>query len=302
MVRYIKLGDGGRWEEECINRDSTLRLGYESPHHQDCLEGNWDIVREYWLGERNGNQASATNDIREIRAFYEAPKDDIWITFYRGRLWWCNADAAVIKLDDGTRTRRAIDGWSCETQDGELLEIANLDGRVTKVQGYRRTICEIDQSDYLLRKIRGEAQPDVSAAKATLNQLKQDVENLIRGLWWKDFELLVDLIFSKMGWQRLSQLGKTQKGIDLDVFSPIIHNRAFVQIKSHTTPNEVREYFAEFEHRPEFQEMYFVVHSYAGCRSDLGIKDERFRFWDSARIAELVINAGLIDWLIAKRS
>ena len=40
--------------------------------------------------------------------------------------------------------------------------------------------------------------------------LKEKVENLIQGLWWNDFELLVDLIFAKSGWQRVSVLGKTE--------------------------------------------------------------------------------------------
>ena len=85
--------------------------------------------------------------------------------------------------------------------------------------------------------------PEIDAIRTTLNRLESDIETLVRGLWWKDFELLVDLIFAKLGWQRLSELGKTQRSIDLDVFSPITHDRAFVQVKSNTSPREVRDYW-----------------------------------------------------------
>ena len=80
-IRYIKLGEGGCWEEDCI-RQGTLRLGYESPHHMDALEGNWDAVREFWLQHYNGHQATATSAVRQIRDFYEAPEQDLWVTFY----------------------------------------------------------------------------------------------------------------------------------------------------------------------------------------------------------------------------
>ena len=45
--------------------------------------------------------------------------------------------------------------------------------------------------------------------------LEFSVEKLIKGLWWGDFELLVDLVFSRLGWQRYSVLGKEQKELIL---------------------------------------------------------------------------------------
>jgi hypothetical protein len=35
-IRFIKLGNGGSWEKSCIETDNTIRLGYESPFHDEC--------------------------------------------------------------------------------------------------------------------------------------------------------------------------------------------------------------------------------------------------------------------------
>jgi hypothetical protein len=45
-------------------------------------------------------------------------------------------------------------------------------------------------------------------------------EVMIAGLRCADFETLVDLIFARSGWQRISRLGGSQKGFDLIVRSP----------------------------------------------------------------------------------
>jgi hypothetical protein len=85
-IRFIKLGEGGEWESSCI-RDNTIRLGYHSPHHQDCLIGKWEKVRKYWLKIRKGNEGSASRDMKQIRDFYELSENDIWITFYERKLY-----------------------------------------------------------------------------------------------------------------------------------------------------------------------------------------------------------------------
>ena len=73
------------------------------------------------------------------------------------------------------------------------------------------------------------------------------MKKLIKGLWWSDFELLTDLVFSKLGWQRYSVLGKTEKGIDLDLYSSSTQKRVFVQIKSDTDIKQLDEYVSNFE-------------------------------------------------------
>lgn len=300
-IRFIKLGRKGAWEESCIN-ENTIRLGYKSPYHSECLAGDWDVVHDYWLDRRSGNKSTATSDIRQVREFYELKESDIWITFYKRKMYWCHTSKEVTQLEDGSRIRKVIGQWSCESNNKDVLSIENIDGRVTKVQGYQGTICEVKQPDYLIRKINGVVQPEVENTKAALMQLKKEISTLVIGLWWNDFELLIDLIFSKLGWQRISVLGKTEKDIDLDVFSPVTQKRAFVQIKSSSNYKEAERYCALFSKYEQYDEMYFVYHTFDGSKKDLEEKYPKVNLWDISRISELVISAGLIDWLITKRT
>lgn len=301
-IRYIKLGDGGKWEPYCIEEKQVLRLGYESPHHQESLAGDWDTVRNFWLSARKGNNGAASRDLNQIRDFYELSEADIWVTFYRRKMYWCHAHKEVYELEDGSRIRKVIGSWSCLDKNGSPLSIENIDGRITKVQGYRGTICGVELPEYLLRKINGEVQPEIQSTKEALEALKKNVEDLIKGLWWHDFELLVDLIFAQSGWQRISVLGKAEKDIDLDIFSPVSQKRAFVQVKSTTTADQIQNYREIFSQHHQYDEMYFVFHTFLGSLKNLSINDPRVTLWDISRVAELVINAGLIDWLLAKRS
>lgn len=173
---------------------------------------------------------------------------------------------------------------------------------MTKVQGFRGTICDVNLPDYVLRKIDGVPQPEVVEAWIVLQHLKASVETLVKALWWKDFELLVHLIFAKSGWQRISVLGKTEKDIDLDAFSPVTQRRAFVQVKSSTNRAQIEACCEMFLQYAQYDEMYFVYHSLDDAVSSINIHDHRVHLWDMSRVAELVIYAGLVDWLITKRS
>ncbi len=302
-IRFIKLGNGGCWEASCI-QENTIRLGYESDFHQQCINDDWEEVRQYWLQHRKNDEGAATRDISQIRDFYELLETDVWITFYQRKLYWCHAEKNVTELPDGTRIRNVIGAWSCHdrSENRSLLAIENIDGRVTKVQGFRGTICRVQLPDYLLRKINGEVQPEVEATKLALNQLKEHVKSLIEGLWWKDFELLIDLIFAKSGWQRISVLGKTEKDIDLDIFSPVTQKRAFVQVKSSTTATEIDRYHESFKEHDQYNEAYLIFHTLQGKTKYIVMPDNRVHIWDLTRVSELVIHAGLIDWLITKRT
>lgn len=299
-VRYIKLGEGGEWEDRCLNHDQTVMLGYANPHHSDALNGDWEKVYDFWLKHRNGHSGAATRDLNQIRDFYTLPESGLWVTFHSRHLYWCCAQSEVTELPDGERVRKALGGWKCESLTGEPLRIENLDGRVTKVQGFRGTICTVELEDYLIRKIRGEVQPDVKAAIQAHDHLKVCLASLISGLWWKDFELLVDLVFSQAGWQRVSVLGKTDKDLDLDLLAPVTGRRAFVQVKSSATLATLENSIAAFRSATDFDEMYFVVHT-----ADPALRDraaEGVTIIDLPKLAELVVSAGLVDWLITKRS
>ena len=87
QIRFIKLGHGGCWEKSCIEEDNTIRLGYRSHLHQECLSGNWNSVRDFWLKERDGSETTASNDLNQIRDFYELAETDLWLTFYKRKMF-----------------------------------------------------------------------------------------------------------------------------------------------------------------------------------------------------------------------
>jgi hypothetical protein len=300
QIRFIKLGEGGRWEASCI-AEGTVRLGYHSPHHQASLSGQWDVVRTFWLEQRKGNEGATTSSVNQIKDFYELTEDDIWITFHRKRMYWCRAGREVHELEDGSRIRRTIGNWSSMDGNGRPLSIENIDGRVTKVQGYRGTICTVQMPDYVLRKINGDVIQEVMEAEQALAALKTKVSSLIAGLWWNDFELLIDLIFARAGWQRFSVLGKTGKDIDIDAFAPATGRRAFIQIKSETSLAEAERYIAAYQEYVDFDEMFFVYHTCSADLQQLASREANVHIWGLDAIATLVISSGLADWLINKR-
>lgn len=303
-ARFIKLGEGGKWEKSSLEQDQVLRLDYISPMHDACTQKMWPEVNDYWLEFRNANRAAATNDVRQIKDFYEMPPDTLWFTFYARALWWCFAQQDVIERpDDKSRIRNVSDRWRNTDIDGRVLHLENLDGRLTKVAGYRGTICSIESSifAYLVRKINARRPVEVEKAEAEVALLLASIQKLIKGLWWKDFELLADLIFAKSGWQRVSVLGQTEKAIDLDLEAPVTGKKAFVQVKSEANLSVLKESIEMFENMTQFDEFYFVFHSGPELERHRP-PDPRVQLIDVARLSQLVLNAGLTNWLINKRS
>lgn len=302
-IRYIKLGRKGKWEKSCLGADNSIRLGYESPYHVDCVNGNWDPVKQFWINKRKGKDSgAATRDLNQIKDFYQLKKNDVWITFYKRKMYWCHAEEKVTQLSDGSRERKVIGKWKNTDKNGLPLLIENIDGRITQVQQFRGTICKVELPKYVIRKIDGVIQPEVLKAKKSVAQLEGHIEDLISGLWWHDFELLIDLIFSRSGWQRISVLGKTEKDIDLDIFSPTTQKRAFVQVKSKTTASQIEDYYNTYRQYSQYDEMYFIYHSMSGTTSSMILNDRAVHLWDLPQVANLVIHAGVIDWLITKRT
>lgn len=116
-------------------------------------------------------------------------------------------------------------------------------------------------------------------------------------LTWRDFEILVDLVFSSSGWRRVGQAGGTQKTLDLDLVLPSTGERAFVQIKSRTSQTELDDYLERFEAEPS-DRMFYVYHT-APTELTYG-NNSGCSLIGSARLAEMVLDAGLFTWLFKK--
>jgi hypothetical protein len=299
--RFIKLGTRGKWEPDCIEGPSpTIRLGFDNPHHDACLNGDWRTLEHFWLQSKR--RAEATKTVTQTKDFYTLDADALWITFYNRKLYWCFAHPEVTELEPGgSRIRKVIDKWRCTSLSGEPLLVDNLSGKLTKMQGFRGTICNVHEHDYLLAKLNNASLPDVKQAEISLKALKSSISPLIQRLHWKDFELLVDLVFTRAGWQRLSPLGKTEKSIDLDMFMPVTARRAFVQVKSSSTLHELKDYVSQFRSMKQYQEMFYIVHT-----SDQPLHDyacaEGITFIGLDDVASLAVDSGLAQWLIQRTS
>ncbi len=301
-VKFIKLGQEGKWETECIEgRSPCIRLGFRSKQHGECLAGDWDAVFRHWSGPGGKTKGKATEFTNQVKAFYSAPESTLWVTFYKRKLFWCFVSSKVVELPDETRIRRTLSEWSCRDVAGNELHIDNLSGALTKVQGFRGTICSVDQANYLLKRLNCELLPEVAHAVECLRVLEQSLPALIRKLGWKDFELLCDLIFTRAGWQRIGSVGRTQKTIDLELLSPVSGNRAAVQVKSRADLKIFRDYEERFAELPQYSEVYFAVHS-PSAQLHEHQPESRVVLLTAKHLARLVVSAGLADWLVQKTS
>ena len=298
---YIKLGEGGAWERDCLERDQTLRVRFQEVPHSLCSEGKWEEAAQLVAKEAK-SKGAATMFARQLRLFYEGAEDILWITFYRNRLWWCFSRPEVTVLsDNASRTRPAIDRWhSCDVK-GQPLEASRLSGKLLMMRRFQGTMCSVgdQQFKYLLRKINAIDEPAVEAAKLARSSLEERVQTIIRSLHWRDFEILIDLIFREAGWRRISELGGSQTPFDLELRSPITGKRYGVQIKSQADLETFLAYPDECESLEGFSRFYFAVHS-PSPELELIAPEGKVQLLRPAEVADRAVRYGLVDWVIDK--
>jgi|LNFM01.2.fsa_nt_gb hypothetical protein len=294
---YIKLGRGGDWEAESL-RDGVLRFGYREAPHDLCARGDWQTVWEAMKAIR-GDAGAATRDVNQIRAYYEADEQSIFITFVGGLLYWCRPTGPVELLDDRSHRRQTTEGWRNTSTNGTMLSADRLSGRLLKVQMFRGTICDVRAGDYLLRKLSDQLSPEVATAEEAERALMTAIVGLMRLLTWQDFELLVDLVFSTSGWRRVSQVGRTQKTVDLELILPSTAERAFVQVKSHATATALNDYVARLAEAEAYDRMFFVWHT--GDIAEEG-GPAGVILLGPQKLSRMVLDAGLSSWLREKVS
>ena len=301
-AKYIKLGEKGRWENLC-RKDGTLRLGYNEVPHKIALAGDREGVRQVFL-DMGLAQGTATSHANQVLDFYLAGPDTVWITFSAGHLWWAVADAPVEFLggtdeemaERGSRLRQTRDGWQSTSVGGTPLRIPELSGALTKVVGFQGTICAADPFDYLIRKINDKELPQIVAAKAARTSALESISALARLLHWRDFELLVELIFAQSGWRRIGTSGGTQKTVDIELLLPSTGETAFVQVKSKTDQTQLDDYVSRFETHGDAR-MFYVYHS---AKTPIAVDNKRVVLIGPEKLAEMILEAGLFDWLLNK--
>jgi hypothetical protein len=275
-----------------------MGFGSANPERFDlCLAGRWAEIADSFIAEGR-DKGTATRFAKELRLFFEDDGSTLWITFVGERFYWGLLDKSqpVTSGDLDGVCRIVHNGWRCTDVNNDALTKDRLSGALTKLTAYRGTSCEVDVAKYVIGRINGNKMPEVERALAASADMKAAVLGLMRLLSPKDFEVLVDLVFSASGWRRLGIVGKTQKTLDLDLTLPSTGERAFVQVKSKTTSAELAEYIARIEDGL-YDKMFFVFHS-----GEADTLDRRVTVIGPARLAELVLDAGLSTWLIRKVS
>jgi hypothetical protein len=298
-IRYIKLGKKGRWEGSSIDRNE-LHFGHGKVPHPLATTLSLDKIKAHRISQGR-NARAAGDDAREIIDFYSLGEDCLWVTFARGHMWWTFAQPAVHWLGGngkltGERMRKCIGGWRNTDIFGRPLTIDSLSTKLTKVSGYRRTICKVDRN-YVLRRINGNVEPVVLEANKATEKLVSILNRAIRELHQNDFETLVDIIFARSGWHRVSALGGSQKTKDLALEQPVINERCAIQVKSSASKRELEQFISACDENGEFDRIFFVCHTLRGKlttdRADVYI-------WSSDDLSRISFKLGLTDWILEK--
>lgn len=300
-IRYIKLGETNRWAEAAIAA-GELHFGYREVPHDICQRGDWNAVAAALAHAKGQNISEVNGGIREIKAFYGLGTDCLWITFFKKKLWWCFAVPEVHwvggKESQAPRLRKTVSGWHSTDITGVPLSTDRLSSNLTQLTSYRMTICEVSTPAYLLRRINALEEPILQKAREARTLMIEAAVEMIRGLHWAEFEVMVDLIFARGGWQRISRLGETQADVDLVIQHPMTKAKAFVQVKSRANQKIVDDYIARYRSAGSFNHMFFICHtSTKPLRTD-GSGD--VYLWQGSALAEAAISAGLYDWLIER--
>ncbi|WP_454690206.1 restriction endonuclease [Achromobacter aloeverae] len=297
-VYFIKLGEKGKWVNECLER-GTLRFGYHAAPHDLCCAEQWDEVRKHLIQWRGKDDRVATSDLNQIKKFYTAPADAIFVTFANGFLYWCQARPGVTPLPDGGRERATVKGWSKTSLGGKELNTVQLSGHLLKVQAFRGAICDVSASDYVVRKLTDTPLEIVAAAEDAEAALVVALEALIRRLTWNDFEVFVDLIFTASGWRRVTTVGGGQHTVDMQLVLPTTGERASVQVKGQISARNLQRFADDMLPDSGFGRMFLAWHS--GAREDHAIGDG-VTLLGPRRLAAMAVDAGLSGWLREKIS
>ncbi len=303
---YIKLGEGNCWARLSFESD-TLRFGFSEIPHEMALaaveKDDFTPISDFYRLERGVTRGTATRYSNEVRSFYTAGADVLWITFAEGRMWWCFADPNVFPTVDvnfaaaGSKFRNTSGKWSDKDINGNTLWTNALRGSLTTTAGFRGTICRVTEFDYLLRRLNGEETVTTAIARQARQNLIQAIIPLIRGLHWKDFELLVELVMTQGGWRRVSATGGTQHTTDLELELPLTGERALVQVKSRLDQGTANQVIIELAEAAGNARIFVAYHTSPGA---LANDQENVSLIGPDELAEHVVELGLTGWIMNK--
>jgi hypothetical protein len=286
----------------------TIRLGFRQFDFESCATGNWGQAKTLFAANTSRARPSdVTRAVNQVREFFVLPESTLWMTIEDGDVWWCFAEPQVHNIytgDDaaeakqGARTRKVIDRWRNTDLQGRRLRLDGMTTKITKVASFQETICKPHGAADLLRKIRCEESKQYSRAAHAYAELVQSIGDLLDQLHQKDFELLVELIFSSSGWKRISAVGGIQKTLDLALTLPTTAETCFIQVKSQTNRATFAKLVEELDNYSGYRRMFFVYHTPSSLFENSNT--DRVTVWSRYEVAKQVIGAGLVNWTLAR--
>jgi hypothetical protein len=216
----VKNGSGGGWWQ-AAKASGQVHAGWRIIPPELLLNPDFAKI-EPFIRKEFSDQGAATRDFKALRCLLDAPSQHVWITVEDVYMWWCTVrDRAEINPNGQDQSHGNFwlvcdRPWSNRSLAGRLLAITDLPGTVTAAAGFRGTVSEPQASEAILRVIRDEKNKDVVASRDERVRYEQTIFRVIKQLLWKDFEQLVDLVLDRTGWKRISTLGGTREGIDIE--------------------------------------------------------------------------------------
>ena len=299
-VRYVKNGRHGQWWR-AAKANEQVHLGWKPVPKELLVSPDYPEI-ERILREVNGPRQGVKQDFNALRDLLDGPSKHIWITFEDGFMWWCTVlDGAIVNPGGESHEKGNFwlvckRPWSNRSIRGKLLAISDLPGTVTTTGGFKGTVCTPNDWQAMLRIIQDEKDSEAVAAADARGDYERAVHRIVKRLPPRDFEQLIDLILTRTGWARISTLGKTREGIDIEVENLTAGEIAFVQVKCSATQGVLNDFVERFKKRREFYaRMIFAVHSPSGTLTPPA--DLPIVLWTGDRIAELVVRLGLGEWV-----
>jgi hypothetical protein len=294
-VRFIRLGTSGMWVERSF-RAKQLHAGWRNYDRKALLEND-----PAYLCPAGRAKGKSLRDDRELQHLLDAPSRHIWVTTYAQDLWWTLVHDGLHFTTGESKTQGNFyltcrREWSNLSLGGRKLELELLPGPVGVVAGFRGTACVPTASEAILRAIQDEEPPAVAVFAAARSTYLAAVSELITELHWRDFEALVELMFARGGYVRVSRRGGTMESVDLEFNHPELKQTVAVQVKAEFSPQEVREFSVKQRARAPRapDQMFFVTHSTTLPEAD-GVVG-----WNQAAVAERVVARGLADWVASR--
>lgn len=301
---YIKLGEIVGGAGDSIEK-GIVRIGWRNIKVEDINDGKWDVILRNIKNDYNsrGKKSGAQQDYNALERFCQATSEDIFITFHKGKMYWCNLHNTLIEKDDISKFRRTKDGWSCKPINDNIktLHSAEISGQISKTQAFQATLCQYktNEVEIIRRVINGFPNPDVAKIKEKKEEICQLTTNLIKNLHWKDCEILTDLIFQQSGWHRVSMQGGSLEFEDMEYLDPINNDRYVVQVKSGASLKVFQEYEIKLIDR-EFRKMFFVVFHPDKSLEHFLNEDKKIEILFGDKLSEMIFDLGLLEWVLKK--